>query len=324
MNNVDCTGRKVSQTADTQTQYASKGRLLVAQAGRSGRRNTLADCVDWFVGSHEKWAASTIRFYRAALRFAVEVSREVGKLDGEQVDRLLGVLVVGPRAKVGGAKQTAAAKRKSMPEAQFNQLLSALAGHNTADALLLRRLLAFNVVLFLRPVEFMGAHVVGDRLIIHSAKTTNGRGLGPEREREIENLSPAQRRALQQLLADLGGAADEAGGHGKLFERLSSLLARICKKHRIPRVCLYTTRHIGIATAKRRMPADQVAAAAGHRSTRTATSLYAKRRTGWRNTAMPRLRPAETTLARVRWSPKTSRDENMASSLNKFPATGRR
>lgn len=127
MGNVDCTGREVTRTADTETQYANKVRQLVAQAVRAGRRNTLEDCIDWFTGYHEQWAASTIRFYRAALRFAVQVSLDYAKIDVEQANRLLATLVVGPRAKTEGAKQTAAAKRKSMPEAQFNQLLSALA-----------------------------------------------------------------------------------------------------------------------------------------------------------------------------------------------------
>ena len=100
------------------------------------------------------------------------------------------------------------------------------------------------------------------------------------------------------------------GSWKKLHDRLASRLARICKTLGIPRVSLYTLRHVGMATAKTWMAPVEVAAASGHASIRTATSHYAKCRTGWAGLRLVG-KPSPRSIAQVRgtlklFEPKTS------------------
>lgn len=76
-------------------------------------------------------------------------------------------------------------------------------------------------------------------------------------------------------------------------------LARVCKRCGVRRVSLYTLRRVGIATAKAWMTPAEVAAAAGHASTRTAPAHYAKRRHGWGDVRLAGL-PTAASIQAVR------------------------
>ena len=75
----------------------------------------------------------------------------------------------------------------------------------------------------------------------------------------------------------------EAGGNWrKILGRLGERLARVCARLEICRWSLYTTRHVAIANWKRAGLSDaEIAALAGHSSTRTARQHYAGGRHGW-------------------------------------------
>ncbi|WP_354063330.1 hypothetical protein [Devosia sp. 2618] len=146
---------------------------------------------------------------------------------------------------------------------------------------MIRGLLAYGVALFLRPVEYLGARVDGNTLIVPNAKATNGRANGDVRKRSSDNMAPKAKASLVKFLSHFGEVAAAAESWKKFHDRLSARLARICKTLNIRRVSFYTLRHVGMATAKTWMTPHEVAAAAGHASMRTATSHYAKRRSGW-------------------------------------------
>ena len=139
----------------------------------------------------------------------------------------------------------------------------------------------------------------GTSLVVRNAKATNGRANGDERERDIAELGDKTIAALVNFLGHLHKALTAAGGWKTLLGRLASRLARVCKSLGIPRVSLYTLRHVGMATAKSWMEPVEVAAAAGHASVRTATSHYAKRRTGWVGLRLAG-KPTADSIARVR------------------------
>jgi tRNA A37 N6-isopentenylltransferase MiaA len=61
-----------------------------------------------------------------------------------------------------------------------------------------------------------------------------------------------------------------------------SRIARACRRIRIKRVAPYSTRHVGMATAKTWISPEHVAASAGHKTTATATAHYARRQAAWR------------------------------------------
>jgi hypothetical protein len=191
-----------------------------------------------------------------------------------------------------------------VPEAEIYLLGNKLVQGDGRDDLLIARLLLHNCKLFLRPKEFQGARIEGHILRVKNAKASNGRANGEVRDRDLTGYPEIA--DLDELLATLPQTAAEAGGWTKLWGRLSSRLARVCRVLGIKRVSLYTTRHQGMANAKTWMTAEQLAAAAGHRSTRTAVTHYAHRTKAWRTVRRVAL-PTEASVAMVKSSPKARR-----------------
>ena len=66
-----------------------------------------------------------------------------------------------------------------------------------------------------------------------------------------------------------------------------------------------------MANAKAWMSPAEVAASAGHKTTATSTSHYAKRRSGWGSDIKRVARPSAEDVKKVIRSPKTSRSENL-------------
>ena len=93
--------------------------------------------------------------------------------------------------------------------------------------------------------------------------------------------------------------------------KLLDEIARACKRIRIKRLAPYSTRHVGMATAKIWMSPAEVAASSGHKTTATATKHYARRQTGWRNKRQRVIHPMPEAVAQVSRSLKANRAENI-------------
>ena len=251
--------------------------------------------IAWFYRQDYRWASSTIRQYRAALRCALELSR----LHPSVRERLEELVAKGPAPRISGPKRTSAKKRKSLSPEEFSRLIQYLRRTRRPDDALIASFLGFGIVLFLRPSEYLQACIKGNILYVKNAKSTNGRGNGECRARDLAPLGEALIRKLDLFLRNLRKAVDAAGGWRVLHGRLAARLARVCRTLNIKRVSLYTLRHVGMATAKLHLEAREVAAAAGHASVATTTSHYAKRRTGWRGLKVV-CRPAVDSIERVR------------------------
>jgi hypothetical protein len=301
----DATGREVSRTEGTVASYRARYRRLFDAAGVE--RDDCARAVDWFAAQDNRWAPATISQYRAALRQAIEDS---GSTLAE-LESLARRLTEGPRARQSGSPRTSARKRRSIPRREFRRLIRWLIARPHPDDRLAARLLSHNVLLFLRPVEWQTTAVEDGFLIIRNAKATNGRAIGSERRRDLSDYGDDGAKDLRDLLVILSTRAAAAGGYGRLWARLASRIARACEQVEIKRVALYTTRHVGMANAKSWMSPEEVAASAGHKTTATATSHYAKRRTGWGSEAKRVARPSAEDVEKVIRSPKASREENL-------------
>ncbi|WP_332712776.1 hypothetical protein [Pelagibacterium mangrovi] len=278
--------------------------MMAEREERAG--GDVVDVIDWFCRQDDRWSPSTVRQYRAAILHELETTRLFPTVRAQ----LEMWLHKGPAPREKGPKRTSARKRKSLPIAQFTRLDRFLKSSGRDDDWLIRCFMGFGVALFPRPSEYLGAWIEGTSLFIRNAKATNGRANGEHRERDIADMGPRAISALRKFLHKLKEAVAAAGSWKKLHDRLASRLARVCKTLGIPRVSLYTLRHVGMATAKTWMTPAQVAAASGHASIRTATSHYAKRRTGWVGLKMAG-RPSPESVAQVRgtlklFEPKTS------------------
>jgi hypothetical protein len=302
---VDATGRQVTRTAETEASYRRRYHQLAKRA-RIDPGNLKA-MVKWFLAQDNQWVRSTISQYCAAIRQALidagdsdEVRYQLARLAKER-----------PAPREDGQKCTSACKRKSIPHAEFAALITHLISGRHPDNRLAARFLAHNVLLFLRPAEWPSASVSGNILVIKNAKSTNGRSIGTERRRDLSDYSPNGVADLIHLLRTLPKTAVGAGGFHRLWERLNSRIARACKKIRIRRVALYSTRQQGMANAKSWMSPAEIAASAGHKTTVTATSHYAKSRSSWHPDKVKCVaRPIPEDVAKVFNSPKASRAEN--------------
>lgn len=70
-------------------------------------------------------------------------------------------------------------------------------------------------------------------------------------------------------------------------------------------ICLYTLRHVAIATAKRWLGPSEVAALAGHVSPAIARRSYAPKRSGWRRMQQSVI-PDEASVDRAPAPPKVA------------------
>lgn len=296
MKRSDCTDRQVSRTEETEIGYGSRVDDLRLMAEREdGAGFDIVDFVGWFCAQDDRWAPATVRYYRAAIQHHLDaIPLESGlraSLDARVSE--------GPTPRDGGQRKTSARKRKSVSRDEVLKLEAVLGASGKPDDLLIRGYLIFGAALFLRPVEYLRARVEGTTLIVPNAKATNGRANGKVRDRDIADMGDRAIASLVMFLDRLRAAATSAGSWKTLLDRLASRLARVCKSLGIARVSLYTMRHVGMATAKSWMEPVEVAAAAGHGSVRTATSHYAKRRTGWVGLRLAG-RPSPESVARVR------------------------
>ncbi|WP_028153646.1 hypothetical protein, partial [Bradyrhizobium japonicum] len=281
-------------------------RLLRSAGANTADDDGLVRVVDWFATRHGQWAPSTISQYRAALSLAIEDATP--KLAAQTVEQLNARLTAGPSPRQGGARRTSARKRKSLPRAEYLRLNRKLMSGSHPDDALAARLLAHNVVLFLRPIEWQTAIVEDGVLVVKNAKATNGRSIGNERRRDLGDYGERGVTDLCDLLATMHARAKETGSP---WARLASRIARACKQIGIRRVSPYTTRHLGMANAKSWMSPAEVAASAGHKTTATSVSHYAKRRSGWGRGIKRVARPSAEDVEKVIRSPKSSRKENL-------------
>lgn len=309
---VDCTGRVVDRTRKTEADYAKRAKQLFQQAKRDDASiNDLAGVVDWFCRQHARWAPSTVRQYRAALLY--DLASDADHFDDQPT--LSKALGAGPRAKEGGPKRTSSRKRKSLSIDEFTKLVENLNRSVHADDKLILGFVALGAALFLRPIEYLDAEVTGTTIIVQNAKATNGRANGTVRARDLSTMPPGTLDNLKTFLVALKKALATTGDWRRLRDRLAARLARVCKKLAMKRVSLYTFRHVGIATAKTWMAPVEVAASAGHGSVRTATTHYAKRRTGWPGLKLAG-KPSAESIARVRGEFRTFKPQTAGARLH--------
>jgi hypothetical protein len=302
--NLDACALAPTRTPATIAQYRKAAAQLIRRSDPDVDGDDvyrLAHAVGWFASRHGVWVKTTIRHHRAALRQAIDdLDAAVGlepKVVEDLIERLSGAA---PTPKDRRAPKLASArKRRSFRQDERRRLVIALSGKRTATARLLVGLLFFGPKLGLRPIEWRDAVLRGGSLFIRCAKNTNGRGLAPFRVLTLSGFDQRALAALDEFLADFKREAARARYWQRFHERLAKALTRACAEIGVKKIALYTLRHCALATAKRAMSPQEVAAFAGHASVRTAQQSYAKRRHGWRLAKVP-ARPAVEMVAKVR------------------------
>ena len=303
----DLTGDARTREASTLATYARHARSLFKQAGQLSETPTgkrIAEVIHWFVERDCEWKKNTISAYRASLFGVVEWAASNRLVDPREARSLNSTLEQAktegrPRRRPAGLPPRASAKkRKSLLEAEQRALRNHLAKKKSEVAILLGGFMHFGPQLGLRPAEYAEASVGHRVLHVRCAKATNGRGIAARRTIDLRDNPGAEILALKGFLALFRRLLGAAGSWSRLHARLSKALTRACETLMIPRVSLYTLRHQMLATAKRSMTPQEVAALAGHKTTKTATQHYARRRSGWKTPL--RVYPAPDLVTRVR------------------------
>jgi integrase len=299
----DACGRLATRTPVTISRYRLEAARLIKQscpdleADDLGR---LSHAIDWYSSNDGAWSSSTIRHHRAALRQAVSDIAVALELPSTEVSGLHEQLAAGPQPKGNRARAVASArKRRSVKMAEVIALVEGLSKSDSHTGRLLAGMVGYGANLGLRPSEFGEADLRGNTLVVKCRKYTNGRGIASHRFLKLVGFDQQAILGLANFLGELRKAERQAGCWQRFHERMAKALTRACKKLRIDPISLYTLRHCAIATAKRYLSIQEVAAFAGHSSGRTAQKSYAKRRAGWRIRAVL-VRPTAETVALVR------------------------
>lgn len=300
-----------TRTLETEQAYFKRANDLAKTAagelGLTCEFTPFGKLVEWFQGADGRWAPSTVRQYRASLRFALEsfccnpAYYEEARLALER----LNAEPMRPEPTKGGKRRTSAKKRKACMPGEVRAISDVLQQSQHRYALLARSILWLGSELGLRPIEWSTARLEGTTLVVMNAKATNERANGEVRYLELSGLEPARNAMITKLLAMIKTAlktntwAKIFASIRYLFSWASAQAAKAVPSLRGGRISPYTTRHIAAARAKDVMDGASVAALLGHNSTRTATSHYARRRSarGWAPT-MVGVDPSQVAMVR--------------------------
>ena len=285
------TNTKRTRTNDTIRSYLKGGFVLLARANKT--LTGPGDVIDAFRALFEDadlvYRPATTRLYQQQVKAVIGRKLSVGELSKERAISGFADIKALLIARRGPCpKRTSRGKLKSPTYAEFRKIVedfarrSRLQGGLDRTDTVLSLLTKVGPYVALRPCEWLYATITGHNLNVVNAKSGNGRALG-----ELRTICLGQLPRIVSLVSHLIGQIQllfiEAGSDWrKILGRLGERLARVCARIGIRRWSLYTTRHVAIANWKRAGLRDaEIAALAGHSSTRTARQHYACGRHGW-------------------------------------------
>lgn len=329
-------GIPTTREAKTEGEYRKRSlgilsRYREAMIGAGHLKSTTGSGYQWLDGKLIGWleayrnevSPSSWRQYRASLSFTVnemgfvELSEKISEISTE------GCAV---------ATKTSARKKKSVTDEEIVELTKYLLAPPASEASFgaLNFFLA-NLIVGLRPSEWYSSKLFVDgkifdlqklleiphrelssikveslRLIVHNAKTTNGRAHGPTRTINLSELSPQDKMVLfahWRCVAQIRTEEEYAKFQGSCKDKIGYATKKLWpKKKRRP--TLYSTRHQSVADGKKSgLPLKDLAALYGHATDRTASEHYGRRQFGKSGSFRMAAEPEE--VEKVREVPKT-------------------
>jgi integrase len=328
---------KLTRTHETVRGYLKAGFVLLARANKKVT-DPAGDVIDAFRILFEDpdlvYRPATTRAYQQQVKAVIarklhdgELSQERSKAGFAQLKALL-IARRGPCP-----KRTSRGKLKDGTHAEFRKIIadfarrSRLPGGLDRTDTVLSLMVKVGPYLGLRPCEWLHARIEGRNLNVVNAKWGNGRSLGEVRAIGLSHFSLGIEILVSHLLGQVRLLFAEAGSNWRqVLGRLGERLARLCARIGIRRWSLYTTRHVAMANWKMAgLNGAEIAALAGHSSTRTARQHYASGCHGWTaDFACARPDPNLVTTIAVRNSMRppepTDREFLKASSVPVIPA----
>jgi integrase len=286
------TDTKPTRTAETTRAYLKGGSVLLARALK--KMTGPGDVIDAFCLLFEDpqlvYRPATTRLYKQQTKAVIARKLHEGEISRERAISGFTELKALLNARRGPCpKRTSRKKLKAPTRAEYRKLLAdftrrlQLSGRFDRADTVLSILIKVGPHLGLRPCEWLHATIADGQLQVVNAKSGNGRALGEMRVIFLSGIPPKVVALVSLLIGQVRLLFVEAGGNWrKTLGRLGERLARVCARIGIPRWSLYTSRHVAIANWKRGgLTEAEIAALAGHSSTRTARQHYAGGRHGW-------------------------------------------
>jgi hypothetical protein len=295
---------KKTQSNPTKRAYLKGGCVLLKRAEK--KMGCSVDLIDAFIGLFEGpnlvYRPATTRLYQQQIKALIARNLYDGELTRERATAGFAKIKALLIARRGPCpKRTSRRKLKEASYEEFRKILADFVrrarlpgGLDRTDTVLVM-MVKTGPYLGLRPCEWLNANVVGHTLEISNAKRGNGGSISDVRSIQLTSLPPNVVKLVSGLIDELRLLFAESNkSWRRILGRLGERLARVCARIGIRRWSLYTTRHVAIASWKKAgLSNGEIAALAGHRSTRTARQHYAGRRHGWKaDFACARLDPA--------------------------------
>jgi len=286
------TDTKPTRTNETTRSYLKGGLVLLARALK--RMTGPGDVIDAFRQLFEDpkltYRPATTRTYQQQIKAVIARKLYDEELGRERAISGLAELKALLKARRGPCPKRASRKKlKAGTHVEYRRLLAdfadrvRLSGGLDRTDIVLSMLIKVGPFFGLRPCEWLHATILDNELKVVNAKGGNGRAMGKVRAIGIASLPRKIVKSAHLLIEQIPLLlAEVCGDWRKILGRLGERLARICARIEIQRWSLYTTRHVAIATWKSAGLSDaEIAALAGHSSTRTARQHYAGGRHGW-------------------------------------------
>jgi hypothetical protein len=292
-------GDAATRTYATELDYLRRAMQLEVRASRVlGVSDPDPLQVVSFAVSHQtSWTKRTWRLYKAALLFRYG---HMGTPVAQEACALLRVTPQTPCLK--RSSKTSSIRPKRFADEDLEAVVERLEDSRSPCASILQQWLLNGAVFGLRPHEWATAKVVFLRsadlategaaasgiwetprpfLRVRNSKATNGRAHGQFRHLQLVDFSPERVVHLQMFVEIMTNAHDD-GMFNRLMRQCTDVLYRINRtlhpKDKSRWIHLYSMRHRVSSNAKLHMSKVEVAAIMGHKTNKTATEHYGRRR----------------------------------------------
>lgn len=289
--------KRPSRRPETDAAYVSAGRRHLARALR--RHPEIADPIEALLidvaTDPGVLTQNTVSLYRQEYAAILTVLCSERGISQQRQEKCLGDIhaALARRRGIPPEPRTSSKKRLHIPKSEARRLFKALADRAKAEGvesavLVLALLLFFAPRIGCRLCEWQHALVEGNDLVIRQAKRSDTRAIFLTRRVSLVHFSERQRDAVPVLLDLLRRAVSKHGSYHRWHRAAAELLARMCESIEIARVSFYAFRHIAIGVwAAAGLSPWQIAALAGHASTRTRRRHYGGGTSGWEQDATP-------------------------------------
>ncbi len=325
-------GEQVSRSPSTEAAYLKRALWFATHTSKAlGIEDpSPTEVVTHALAKRPEWSRSTWRQIKSSLLFRYESMGTAPALEACRILREQGdqsICLV-------SSLRTSGLRAKTVKSSSFDDLIKKIRASSSAYSAMLESWMIMGSLCGLRPHEWTQAEVIWapaslidpngvgadakgqldlDRpyLRVENSKKTNGRGLGNYRHLDLSRMSPSLLGAVTRFCAAMRKLRDD-GDYEVTYLSCKRLLCRIntaanINTFRKPNwIQIYSPRHIYSSRAKRVMAPEQVSAAMGHATDRTAFTHYGRKTNEGGSVGVI---PVQTEVAKVRVRRKVYADQ---------------